>query len=64
MEEQSNFIFVNGDTAAIVGTHLHGIVLGRADYRDSTQNHYLLRHIDGQGNPVEIWFAQDQLAPK
>ena len=42
-------------------TDQKGVVLSRAEYRDFTKKQYSVRHKNGQGDLVEVWYAEDQL---
>lgn len=56
------FKFALGQPATQIATGFKGTVVARNEHINVKPNTFCLRHVDGQGNEVDAWFAEDQLA--
>lgn len=57
------FDFEIGQDVLLVDSKEAGIVLGRAEYRDSTPSYYV-RYVDANGRMVKDWFNGPDLVAK
>ena len=55
------FAFDLDQKVIVKQANAEGVVLSRAEYRDFTKKQYSVRHLNGQGDLVEVWYAEDQL---
>lgn len=57
-----NFKFDHGDTAVITRSGETGKVIGRADYKHSKSQSYLIEYQAADGRATEGWFRDDEIA--
>ena len=56
--------FSLGETLDIQGTTQSGLVIARGDYLRSTNNQYMLEHVDAEGNLVQRWYDEAALSSR
>lgn len=59
--EPNTFTFDLGQDVSLSLTGESGVVIGRAEYLDSTP-HYLVRYAAGDGRQTEAWWAGSALS--
>lgn len=62
----NKFQFSLGDEVVVppwkgVANPRRGTVEGRSEYANGTPRQYLVRHVNGQGDEVEVWFHEYQI---
>lgn len=56
------FKFDHKQLVKVDATGQTGTVRGRSDNIDLVQKSYCVRHVDGKGDEVDVWFNEDQLS--